>query len=643
MDPVHAARYRALALAALARPGCPFQDLPANLAVVDVARQRMGLLREGRLVFEAPVSTALNGIGGTENSFKTPPGWHRIARKVGEGAEPGTVFRSQVPTGEVWRGEAREEDLITTRILTLEGLEPGVNQGPGCDSLMRWIYVHGTNHEDRLGAPVSHGCLRLGNEAVVRFFEAMAEGEALVVVPEDRTDGLGLGRLHFAGVAGSGMSALAQFLAMRGQPASGSDRTFDRGQQVGARAQLAALGIALHPQDGSGVGGDCAGVVCSTAVEDDVPDVAEARRRGVPVLHRSELLAHLVARHRTVAVTGTSGKSTTTAMVFELLRGAGLEPSVITGGALRLLEAQGLWGNAWAGRSDLLVIEADESDGSLVRYAPALGVVLNLQRDHKEPEVVMAMFRTFRDRCREGLLLGEDGALAELRPGATTVGFGSEAQVRGDDLVLTPEGCAFRVGACPFTLPVPGRHNAENALAALAACRALGVPLEALVAPLAGFQGVARRFQVLGTVRGVTVVDDFAHNPAKVQAALRTAKLRAGRVLAVFQPHGFGPLKFMRAELVEVLTAELRPQDRLWLLPVYYAGGTATRDISSDEVASELAARGLPVEAVPDREALVSRLAGLAQPGDLVLVMGARDPSLPEVGGAVVVALGEEG
>lgn len=619
MDPVLTARYRALALAALARPGCPFRELPVAVAVVDVPRQRMGLLREGRLVFEAPVSTALNGIGGIENSYRTPPGWHRIARKVGEGAEPGTVFRSQMPTGEVWRGEIREDDLITTRILTLEGLEPGVNQGPGCDSLMRWIYVHGTNHEDRLGAPVSHGCLRLGNEAVVRLFEAMAEGDALVVVPDDLADGLGLGRLHFAGVAGSGMSALAQFVAMKGGRASGSDRSFDRGERPEARHLLEGLGIGLHPQDGSGLAGDCAALVVSTAVEDTVPDVAEARRRGVPVLHRSELLAHLVAAHRTVAVTGTSGKSTTTALVFELLRGAGRQPSVLTGGDLRALQAEGHWGNAWADRSDLLVIEADESDGSLVRYHPAVGVVLNLQRDHQEPAVVLDFFRTFRAQCREALVLGDDPALEPLRPGLS---------LRAEALELGPEGSRFVVEGQAFTLPVPGAHNVANALAALGACRALGVPLAELAAPLAAFQGVARRFQVLGSPRGVTVVDDFAHNPAKVQAALRTAKLRSGRLLAVFQPHGFGPLKFMREELVAVLAEEARPQDRFWMLPVFYAGGTARRDIASEDVVADLVARGVSAEDAPDRETLCGSLASEAQEGDLILLMGARDPSL---------------
>ena len=179
-----------------------------------------------------------------------------------------------------------------------------------------------------------------------------------------------------------------------------------------------------------------------------------------------------------------------------------------------------------------------------------------------------------------------------------------------------------------FTLPVPGAHNVANALAALGACQALGVPLAELAAPLAAFQGVARRFQVLGSPRGVTVVDDFAHNPAKVQAALRTAKLRSGRLLAVFQPHGFGPLKFMREELVAVLAEEARPQDRFWMLPVFYAGGTARRDISSEEVVADLAARGVVAEAAPDRDSLAGLLADEAREGDLILLMGARDPSL---------------
>jgi len=631
-DPVLAARYRALLLAGLGRKGSPRLAPDSRVLVVDVARQRLGLLVAGQLAIEAVISTARNGLGCEENSYRTPTGWHRIQARIGAGAELGTVFRNRVVTGDVWRGEARDEDLILTRVLTLDGLEEGWNRGPGRDSRARFIYLHGTNQEGQLGTPVSHGCVRLANAAVIELFDKVEEGDSLLIADGLEGDGLGLGRLHFAGVAGSGMSALAQFVAMKGGRASGSDRSFDRGQRLESRAQLEALGVGIHPQDGSGLTGDCAALVVSTAVEDEVPDVAAARRLGVPVLHRSELLAHLVARYRTVAVTGTSGKSSTVAMIFEILRAAGCDPSVITGGELVALQREGHWGNAWAGASDLLVIEADESDGSVVRYHPAVGVLLNLQRDHKEMEAVAELFRTFRAQVREAVVVGEAENLREFAASGLVFGFGARATLRAEGLVLDAEGSSFKVRDVSFCLPVPGQHNVENALAAMAACEVLGVPLQAMVEPLASFQGVARRFQVLGTHEGVTVVDDFGHNPAKVAASIRAAHLRlavtGGRLLAVFQPHGFGPLKFLRADFVASFAAELRPQDRLWFLDVFYAGGTASHDISSREVVGDLLGQGVAAEHAPTRDWLVQRLRSEAQPGDLILVMGARDPSL---------------
>ncbi|WLT32962.1 L,D-transpeptidase family protein [Geothrix sp. PMB-07] len=642
-DPVLTARYRALLLTGLAREGAPALESSSRVLVVDVARQRLGLIEAGQLVFEAVISTARNGLGCEEGSYRTPTGWHRIHARIGAGAEPGSVFRNRVATGEVWRGEAREEDLILTRVLTLDGQEEGWNRGPGRDSLERFIYMHGTNQEGQLGTPVSHGCVRLGNAEVLDLFDRVAEGDLLLIAEGTPGDGLGLGRLHFAGVGGSGMSALAQFVAMKGGRASGSDRSFDRGERTESRAQLEALGVAIHPQNGSGLEGDCSALVVSTAVEEDVPDVAAARRLGVPVLHRSELLAHLVARYRTVAVTGTSGKSSTVAMIFEILRGAGRDPSIITGGDLVALQRQGLWGNAWAGASDLLVIEADESDGSVVRYHAAVGVLLNLQRDHKEMEAVAEMFRTFRVQVRETAVVGEAENLRAFAGGSLVFGFGEGAQLRTEGLSLGAESSAFRVRNTDFRLPVPGRHNVENALAAIGACMALGVPLEAMVEPLSAFQGVARRFQVLGTRAGVTVVDDFGHNPAKVAASIRAAHLRlaaaGGRLLAVFQPHGFGPLKFLRADFVESFSAELRAQDRLWFLDVFYAGGTAAKDISSGDVIGDLVARGVQAEHAPSRKWLVERLAAEAREGDLILIMGARDPSLTDLAKGILAAL----
>ncbi|WP_005034915.1 L,D-transpeptidase family protein [Holophaga foetida] len=637
LDPIAAVSHRALALEGLRRPASPFHSCPPRLLVADVKRQRIGLLAAGELLGEFPISTALAGLGSEDGSFRTPLGWHRIHARVGEGATPGTVFRERLDTGEIWRGERSEADLILTRVLTLEGLEEGVNRGPGLDTLARYIYIHGTNREDQLGTPVSHGCLRMANADVISLFDLVREGDPLLI-SDGSGDALGLGPLHFAGVAGSGMSALAQFLAMRGLRVTGSDRSFDRGQRPEAKAQLERLGIRILPQDGSGVVA-ASGVVYSTAVEEEVPDFAEARRLGVPLVHRSELLAHLVGLHRTIAITGTSGKSTTTAMVFELLRGAGKEPSVITGGELPSLQREGLWGNAWAGGSDLLVIEADESDGTVVRYHPAVGVILNLQKDHKEPESVAELFRVFRAQAREAFVVGDDSNLAEFAPGAIIFGQGERAKVRAEEASLTAEGSSFRVRDTWFHLPAPGRHNLENALAAIAACRTVGVPLLDMVAPLEGFQGVARRFQVLGERRGVQVVDDFGHNPAKVAASIRTARLRAHRVLAVYQPHGYAPTRFLRKDFVETFATEIRPQDRFWMLEIFFAGGSAQRDFSSGDLVEEIAARGVAAEFAPSREWLVQRLASEAREGDLILVMGARDPSLTELAQRILQAL----
>jgi UDP-N-acetylmuramate--alanine ligase len=636
---------RALDLArqGLSRPGAP-AALPERLLVVDAERQVATWFERGEAVAAWPVSTARNGIGGEENSFRTPPGWHRIHARIGEGAAPGTVFSSREPTGATWRGETCDDDLILTRILTLDGLEDGVNRGPGCDSLARYIYLHGTNQEQLIGRPLSHGCVRLSNDDVRQLFDRVRQGDLVfVAAPEAPAvpDPWGGGRFHNAGLGGAGMSALAQFQVMTGGRVSGSDRAFDRGERAGLRAQLERLGIAVLPQDGSGLGSDCSALVVSTAVEETVPDVVAARAHNVPIIHRSELLAHVVARYRSIAVTGTSGKSTVAAMVFAILNGAGRDPSVITGGDLPELQAQGLPGNAYAGSSDLLVVEADESDGTLTRYAPAIGVILNLQRDHKEMSEVAAMFATLRARVREALVVGDADNLDQFADGAFRFGLSARADLRGEEVELGPASSRFRVGDTIFELPVPGAHNVANALAAIAVCRVLGVGLEEMVAPLAGFTGIGRRFQTIGQTRGVEVIDDFAHNAEKIAAAIRTAKLRAKRVLAIYQPHGYGPTRFLRRDFVTTFSRELGPDDRLWMLEVFYAGGTATRDFSAADIVAEIEARGTCAEFAASRERLVARIAEAARPGDLVLVMGARDPSLSELARAILAALKE--
>lgn len=468
--------------------------------------------------------------------------------------------------------------------------------------------------------------------------------------------------LHFAGVAGSGMSGLAQFHVQAGGPATGSDRAFDQGERQDIRSRLEDLGIGILPQDGSfpavaEPGGMCAGhtcaaVVVSTAVEDRVPDIAAARKHGIPILHRSELLARYVAAHRTIAVSGTSGKSTVTAMVFTILRACGKDPGLLTGGPVAALVNEGRIGNAWApgapgpdAAEPYLVIEADESDGSLVRYHPWAGVILNLGLDHKTPEEVMAMFRTFKDNVSGPLVVGADANLASLADGAEVFGVDGDGRpgTWARDVSLRPDGSDFRVEDVTFSLPGPGLYNVENATAAIAACRSCGITLEQMAPALAGFAGVSRRFERIGAAGGVEVIDDFAHNPDKIAAALAAAHgcltQTGGRVLAVFQPHGFGPTRFLREALVETFAANLGPDDVLWLPEIFFAGGTVTRDISSGDLVDDIRGHGRDARFLAARDKLPAAIAAEARPGDLVLVMGARDPSLTEFCRTILVEL----
>jgi UDP-N-acetylmuramate--alanine ligase len=436
-------------------------------------------------------------------------------------------------------------------------------------------------------------------------------------------------RVHFVGIAGAGMSALAEYRRLSGGRVSGSDRYFDQGRMLDERDRLLAQGVELFPQDGSGVE-EADLLIASTAVEAAVPDLARARARGCPVLHRSELLALHVGSGPCIAVTGTSGKSTTVGFLFAALRAAGLDPGLLTGGELLDLRGDILRGNAAYGRGPL-IIEADESDRSLVRYAPELALILNLHKDHLPADEVMTTYEIFASQARR-LVIADDDELAPLRAQhpALSFGFGPEAAFRGsyrrgeegapDELHLS--GTDLRLA-----MPFPGRHNASNALAALAAVHALDGDLRAAARGIASFRGIHRRFELIGRPRGVRVIDDFAHNPAKIAAALAAARDGRGRRLAFFQPHGFGPTKFFRDELIAAFAEHLGPEDRLWLAPIYYAGGSAVRDIASADLIPELRERGLRAEAT-SLAGIREAIAAEARAGDTVLGMGARDPDL---------------
>lgn len=471
------------------------------------------------------------------------------------------------------------------------------------------------------------------------------------------------------------MSAIAQYLVGRGVEVRGSDRQF--GEYLASNCekprvmeQLEACGIKCFAQDGSGVTADLSAVVVSTAIEDSNPDLKRAKELGVAVMHRSEMLAKISKEAKTIAVSGTSGKSTVTAMIYHILQYAGLQPSVMTGAGLVNLQREGKIGNAVSGKGEWLVVEADESDGTLVRYEPEVGLILNVDKDHKEMDELQQIFGTFRENILKNgktLIVNDAHPLAKPFSQDRHNDFGTESYVGVQGIDFRTDGpsiifrCRHNNELVKFTVPLPGRHNMENALAATAAALQAGVSLRTCADALSSFPGVFRRHQILGTFNGVTLVDDFAHNPAKISASILSAQsFTAGRVIAWFQPHGFAPTRFLRKDLVEFINKALRNPvassadaaakecdagavqtgadsicdksaavtDCIYFSEIYYAGGTVTRDISAGDLAADLVAKGSDAVFIENRDECARAMVAAAKSGDTILLMGARDPSL---------------
>ena len=445
----------------------------------------------------------------------------------------------------------------------------------------------------------------------------------------------------FCGIGGSGMLPLAMIVQARGAAIEGSDRALDQGRTPEKFDWLRAHGVTLHPQDGSGVTRAGQVVVATGAVEDTVPDIGAARRVGATIKTRPQLLSELFnAAEASVGVAGTSGKSTITGMIAWILHQAGREPTVMNGAVMKnFVDADHPFASALIGRPELFVSEVDESDGSIARYDPTVAVVSNISLDHKSMEELRALFGGFTDRAGAAVLNldnPETAALAQaLPPGkAITFALGEEAaDLSGHALEPLPAGMRFELRekgapARRVTLKAPGAHNVANALAALGAVRALGVETEAAVRALESFAGIRRRMEVVGQANGITVIDDFAHNPDKIAATLKTLHAFPGRLLILFQPHGFGPLKLMKDAFIDGFAGLLREDDRLLMPePVYY-GGTTDRSVGSEDIASGVRAAGRKAEALADRAACGDRIVETARPGDRIVVMGARDDTL---------------
>lgn len=457
----------------------------------------------------------------------------------------------------------------------------------------------------------------------------------------------------FCGIGGSGMLPLALILREKGAAVAGSDRSLDQGRTPQKFAFLRRRGIALFPQDGSGITRAEQILVTSAAVEETVPDVAAARRVGAALMTRAELLASLFNdAPLSIGVAGTSGKSTTTGMIGWILHRCGRDPTIMNGAVMKnFLSADAPFASAVVGKGEIFVSEVDESDGSIALFRPRIAVLNNVALDHKSLGELRTLFRDFVEKSAVAVLNldnDETAALAAALPKERVVTYSladPQADLLATGLAPAPDAISFALrdraagDAVAVTLGMPGRHNVANALAALAAARAAAVPLAAAAEALRGFSGIRRRLEFVGSADGVSIIDDFAHNPDKIAATLATLHAFPGRLLILFQPHGYGPLRKMKDEFIDGFARHLGESDILLMPEPAYFGGTVDRSVSSGDIAAGIVARGRSAELVADRAQAGERLAALARPGDRIVVMGARDDTLSDFAAELLAAL----
>ena len=448
--------------------------------------------------------------------------------------------------------------------------------------------------------------------------------------------------VHFIGVGGIGMSALARILADRGQTVSGSDprdnatvqNLRDRGVRIFSEQTAASINTLLEAHERAPI------VVISTAIPDDNPELVRARERGLDIWHRSDLLAALISQQPAIAVAGSHGKTTTSSLITTLLHQAGEDPTAVIGGIVPCIGS-----NGHSGQGRLLVAEADESDGSLVKFQASLGLITNLELDHTDHyrglDDLIKTLQRFGNGCDRLLANHDDPILREhFRADAWwSVQTSDEVDFAALPLQLDGDRCHARFfesgkAVGEFTLPMPGLHNLSNATAALAACRMEGLSLERLMGGLAALQTPGRRFDLRGTWQGRHIVDDYAHHPSEVKATLEMARLMVDsgrsplpspprRLLAVFQPHRFSRTQ----EFLGEFALALQNCDALMLAPVYAAGEKPIEGVCSRTLADRVRALrpDLPVHVADTIDELVCLVRDGSQPEDLVLAMGAGD------------------
>ncbi|MDR4499066.1 MAG: Mur ligase family protein [Candidatus Scalindua sp.] len=440
-------------------------------------------------------------------------------------------------------------------------------------------------------------------------------------------------KYHFVGIGGVGMSALAQIMKAQGHWVSGSDRSNDLGLTPEIFYKLKLQGIKLYPQDGSGVYDSTDMVVISSAIEEDNRDQKKAFEKDVKIVKRSELLSNLFNGKRGVAIGGSNGKTTVCGMVGWILSTAGHDPTVVGGGYLKNYITDMSLGNTRFGGSNIFVIEADESDGSLVDYEPNVSVITDISKDHKTVDELKNLFSKFAENTSDTVIMNDKCAhliRVHGKKKIITYGDSKSADVHLFKISCGPYGSRFETGGCEFELQIPGSYNVLNALAAISVARNEGISDGEIRKALGSFNGIRRRMDFVGEKNGVKIIDDYAHNPKKIQMAIDAARLNGGSLIVIFQPHGYAPTKFLRDDIISTFAATLLPTDILYMPEIFYAGGTADKTISSKDIIDDLEEKGYNAFFFQKREDIIGDVLRKVRPANTILVMGARDDSLTD-------------
>lgn len=446
----------------------------------------------------------------------------------------------------------------------------------------------------------------------------------------------------FCGIGGSGMMPLAVLLQKKGMRVYGSDRSYDQGKTPDKFKALQNAGLILCPQDGRGISDEIDVLVVSSAIESSIPDVKCALDLDIPIMTRGELLAQFFNLSKdSVAVAGTSGKSSVTGMVGTVLAELGKDPTIVNGGEIRNFRTSDndKFSGVRKGDDDLFVAEMDESDGSIAHYRPSVAALNNIALDHKTMEELEQLFGDYVACARDGVIANYDQSrvksLCDLRANARVISYAIKdmtADLVAQNIKPQATGIDFDLligGRCyPVSLNVPGRHNVENALACFAICYAMNMDMAACVKGIQAFGGIHRRMELVGQAGGVTVLDDFAHNPDKIAASLQALREFDGRLIIMFQLHGFGPLRMMGAEMADVFARYLQADDQLLIPEVYYAGGTVDRSITAKDWVQDLRGKGVCAHWFAQRVDTSKFISERTKAGDRVVIMGARDDTL---------------